>query len=118
MSLADRYQWLFRKSPALTVSLDEEGFFLDASDAWLKRFGYSREDLKQKRPQDLGSPESARRVNEEYLPLEINVHDIQEIWQVNSKLTFNLDNPSNSGLFQELQQSMEELKKELKSFKK
>ncbi|MBN1238947.1 MAG: sigma 54-interacting transcriptional regulator [Gammaproteobacteria bacterium] len=69
MSLADRYQWLFRKSPALTVSLDEEGYFLDASDAWLKRFGYTREDLQQKRPQDLGSPESARRVNEEYLPL-------------------------------------------------
>ncbi len=56
-------------------------------------------------------------LNEEYLPLEINVHDIQEIWQVNSKLTFNLDNPSNSGLFQELQQSMNELKRELKSFK-
>jgi PAS domain S-box-containing protein len=69
MSLADRYQWLFRKSPALTVSLDEDGFFLDASDAWLKRFGYSREDLQRKRPQDFGSPESARRVNEEYLPL-------------------------------------------------
>jgi len=56
-------------------------------------------------------------LNEEYLPLEINVHDIQEIWQVNSKLTFNLDNPSNNGLFQELQQSMNELKRELKSFK-
>ena len=56
-------------------------------------------------------------LNEEYLPLEINVHDIQEIWQVNSKLTFNLDNPTNNGLFQELQQSMNELKRELKSFK-
>ncbi|HEX7081111.1 MAG TPA: sigma 54-interacting transcriptional regulator [Gammaproteobacteria bacterium] len=69
MSIVDRYQWLFRKAPALTVSLDEDGFFLDASDAWLKRFGYSREELQAKRPQDLGSPESARRVNEEYLPL-------------------------------------------------
>src|SRR5690606_31955991 len=61
--------WLFRKSPALTVSLDEDGYFLDASDAWLKRFGYTREDLHEKRPQDIGSPESARRVTEEYLPL-------------------------------------------------
>jgi PAS domain S-box-containing protein len=69
VSLADRYQWIFRKSPALMVSLDEEGYFLDASDAWLKRFGYTREDLQQKRPQDFGSPESAQRVNEEYLPL-------------------------------------------------
>ena len=69
MSLADRYQWLFRKSPALTVSLDEDGYFLDASDAWLRRFGYTREELRHLRPQDLGSAESARRVNEEYLPL-------------------------------------------------
>jgi len=69
MSLADRYQWLFRKTPALTVSLDEDGYFLDASDAWLRRFGYTRDELRHLRPQDLGSPESARRVNEEYLPL-------------------------------------------------
>ncbi len=69
MSLADRYQWLFRKSPALIVSLDEDGYFLDASDAWLKRFGYTRQHLRQKRPQDFGSEESARRIVEEYLPL-------------------------------------------------
>ncbi|HEY9184757.1 MAG TPA: LexA family transcriptional regulator [Salegentibacter sp.] len=56
--------------------------------------------------------------NEEYLPVEIDVNDIQEIWQVNSKLTFNLDNPSQSGLFRELQESMEELKRDLKAFKK
>ncbi|MGA9589562.1 MAG: S24 family peptidase, partial [Salegentibacter sp.] len=55
--------------------------------------------------------------NEEYLPIEINVNDIQELWQVNSKLTFNLDNPSESGLFQELQRSMEDLKRELQAFK-
>lgn len=69
MSLEDRYQWLFRKAPALTVSLDQDGYFLDASDAWLRRFGYTREELRMLRPQDLGSPETARRVNEEYLPL-------------------------------------------------
>lgn len=56
--------------------------------------------------------------NEEYLPIEVNVNDIQELWQVNSKLTFNLDNPSQSGLFRELQESMEELKRDLKAFKK
>ncbi|WP_081212007.1 XRE family transcriptional regulator [Salegentibacter sediminis] len=56
--------------------------------------------------------------NEEYLPIEVDVNDIQEIWQVNSKLTFNLDNPSQSGLFRELQESMEELKRDLKAFKK
>lgn len=55
-------------------------------------------------------------LNEEYLPLEISIGEIQEIWQVNSKLTFNLDNPSNSGLFQELQRSMNELKKRASVF--
>ena len=57
-------------------------------------------------------------LNEEYMPLEISVAGIQELWQVNSKLTFNLENPSSNGLFQELQSSMEALKKELRSFKK
>jgi PAS domain S-box-containing protein len=69
MSIEDRYQWLFRKSPALTVSLDEEGHMLDASDAWLRRFGYTREEIANLRPQDLGSPDAARRIVEEYLPV-------------------------------------------------
>lgn len=56
-------------------------------------------------------------LNEEYLPIEVNVNDIQELWQVNSKLTFNLDSPSESGLLRQLQQSMEELKSEFKTFK-
>jgi PAS domain S-box-containing protein len=65
----DGYQWMFRSSPALTVSLDEEGYFLDASDAWLGRFGYERGDIARLRPQDLASPDSARRIVEDYLPL-------------------------------------------------
>ncbi len=69
MSLANRYLWLFRKSPALIVSLDEDGYFLDASDTWLSRFGYTREDIVTMRPQDLASPESAARIVSEYLPL-------------------------------------------------
>jgi PAS domain S-box-containing protein len=69
MSLEDRYQWLFRKSPALTVSINEEGYFLDASDAWLRRFGYTREEIAKVRPQDLGSREAAKRIVEEYLPV-------------------------------------------------
>ena len=69
MSMADRYQWLFRKSPALSVSLSQDGYFLDASDAWLTRFGYSRDELTALRPQDVSSPESARRIVEAYMPL-------------------------------------------------
>jgi PAS domain S-box-containing protein len=69
MSLQDRYQWLFRKSPALIVSLNEDGFFTDASDSWLRRFGYAREEIINMRPQDLASPEASRRIVEEYLPV-------------------------------------------------
>ncbi len=64
-----RYQWLFRKSPALIASLTEDGFFLDASDLWLRRFGYAREEIVNIRPQDLASPEAARRIVDEYLPV-------------------------------------------------
>lgn len=56
-------------------------------------------------------------LNEEYLPLEINVSDIQELWQVNSKLTFNLETSSENGLLRQLQESMIDLKRELSSFK-
>jgi PAS domain S-box-containing protein len=69
MSLEDRYQWLFRKCPALIVSLTEDGYFLDASDAWLRRFGYTREEITTVRPQDLASAEAAKRIVEEYLPV-------------------------------------------------
>lgn len=69
MSFEDTYQWLFRKSPALIAILNEDGFFLDASDAWLRRFDYSRDEITNVRPQDLGSPESAQRIAEEFMPV-------------------------------------------------
>jgi PAS domain S-box-containing protein len=69
MAPSDRYQWLFRKIPVLAASLNEDGLFLDASDAWLRRFGYERPQLRQLRPQDLATPESARLIEQDYLPL-------------------------------------------------
>ena len=69
MSQQEQYQWLFRRSPALLVSLNEDGFFVDASDAWLRRFGYAREEIVHMRPQDLASPEGAKHIVEEYLPV-------------------------------------------------
>lgn len=48
--------------------------------------------------------------NEEYLPITVNVDDIQELWQVSSRLTFGVENTSESTLMRELQQSMEDLK--------
>ena len=49
-------------------------------------------------------------LNQEYLPIEVNIDDIQELWQVNSKLTFGIDEPSESSLLRQLQQSMQDLK--------
>ncbi len=53
-------------------------------------------------------------LNEEYLPIEVKVNDIQELWQVNSKLTFGVEEHSESNLLKQLQQSMEELKGQIK----
>ncbi len=56
-------------------------------------------------------------INEEYPPVQVLVSEIQELWQVNSKLTFSIDATSESGLLRQLQQSMEELKSEFKTLK-
>jgi hypothetical protein len=52
-------------------------------------------------------------LNQEYIPYEVDISDIQEIWQVNSKLTFNLEANSENNLLKELQQSMLELKSQI-----
>lgn len=52
-------------------------------------------------------------LNETYPPYEIKPFQIQEIWEVSSKLTFNVDATTETGLLRQLQQSMEELKKQV-----
>ncbi|PVW17446.1 LexA family transcriptional regulator [Marixanthomonas spongiae] len=66
------------------------------------------------------TPNKVRLVslNAEYLPIEVAIKDIQELWQVNSKLTFGVDEPSETILFKQLQQSMEELKGQLDTLNK
>src|SRR5699024_12113510 len=54
-------------------------------------------------------------INPEYPPIELPVAEIQEIWQVNSKLTFSLDANSGNPILKELQQSMHELKSRMKT---
>ena len=53
-------------------------------------------------------------LNETYPPYEIKPFQIQEIWQVSSKITFGEDATTEKGLLKQLQQSMEELKSQLK----
>lgn len=49
-------------------------------------------------------------LNESYHPYEIKESQLQEVWEVSSKLTFGIDTLSDNSLLRQLQQSMEELK--------
>lgn len=57
-------------------------------------------------------------LNEEYLPIELSADQIRELWQVNSKLTFNLDTFSENNILKQLQASMQELKAQLQLLQK
>jgi PAS domain S-box-containing protein len=62
------YRRFFRQVPVMAALLDTEGRFLDVSDRWEERTGYETEELCGKDPAELATPESARRIKEEYLP--------------------------------------------------
>lgn len=66
-----------------------------------------------------GNVERVRLIslNPEYLPIEVKVEDIQELWQVNSKISFGIDGPEESGLLRQLHESMEALKKQIHELK-
>jgi len=68
MTRLDDYQWLFRKSPAMATSIGEDGSYLDVNDAFLERLGYARDEMVGRRPSDFVTPESAQRIEEEFLP--------------------------------------------------
>ena len=51
-------------------------------------------------------------LNESYPPYEIKPFHIQEIWQVGSKITFGEDATTEKGLLKQLQESMDELKRQ------
>ncbi|MFS4456998.1 XRE family transcriptional regulator [Maribacter sp. 2304DJ31-5] len=57
-------------------------------------------------------------LNETYPPYDIKPFQIQEIWEVSSKITFNVDATTDRGLLKQLQESMQELKSQLKHVKK
>lgn len=65
------------------------------------------------------NPQSIRLIslNSEYLPIDVKVRDVQELWLVNSKLSFGVEEPIDSILFRQLHESMEELKGQLRALK-
>jgi phage repressor protein C with HTH and peptisase S24 domain len=64
-----------------------------------------------------GSYISLISLNEIYPPYEVRLDQLQELWQVNSKITFGVDATTETGLLRQLQESMEELKSQLRSVK-
>lgn len=52
-------------------------------------------------------------LNENYPPYLIKPFQIQEIWEVSSKLTFGVEATTEKGLLRQLQESMEELKQKM-----
>lgn len=68
MALFQDYQWLFRKAPAMATSIGDDGRYLDVNDALLARLGYQRDEMIGRRPSEFVTPESARRIVDEFLP--------------------------------------------------
>ncbi len=95
------------------------GSFAEASDSRIHIVVLQDSVLVKKLQKIPGNPEKVRLIslNPDYLPIEVNVVDIQELWQVNSRLTFGLEEPTESGLLRQLQQSMDELKGQLRDLK-
>ena len=69
MTRLDDYQWLFRKAPAMATSIGEDGVYVDVNDALLERLGYEREEMIGRRPIEFVTPQSARRIEKEFLPV-------------------------------------------------
>ena len=55
--------------------------------------------------------------NEIYPPYTIETKDIQELWEVTSKLTFSVNEHSENSILKKLEASMEELKSQLSNVK-
>jgi transcriptional regulator with XRE-family HTH domain len=57
-------------------------------------------------------------LNTTYAPVQIHVNEIQEIWQVTSKLTFDIDtNPTGNIGLQQLQDSIDMIKKDISNLR-
>jgi len=68
MPTQDCYEWLFRDLPVLAALMDVDGCFSDVSDEWVRRLGYSREEMRGREPASFATPESAQRILEEHIP--------------------------------------------------
>ncbi|TPN85964.1 XRE family transcriptional regulator [Aquimarina algicola] len=73
--------------------------------------------VKKIRKNDDGSSLTLISLNSEYLPYTIPIHKIVELWEVNSKLSFNIDANSGATGMKQLQEAMVALTSEVRSLK-
>ncbi|MFQ6004151.1 MAG: PAS domain-containing protein [Woeseia sp.] len=67
MTIADDYQWFFRRLPVMAALIDGEGRFLEVNDALAGRLGRTREAMTGHKPADFVTAASARRIESEFL---------------------------------------------------
>lgn len=53
----------------MATSIGEDGAYLDVNDVFLRRLGYQREDMVGRRPAEFVTPESAKRIETELMPM-------------------------------------------------
>jgi SOS-response transcriptional repressor LexA len=103
-------EWVLGKAvPNITEASDSKIYIVVLKDSVLVK----------KLQKVAAAPDRIRLVslNPEYLPIDVAVNDIQELWMVNSKLTFGINEASESGLLRQLQQSMEDLKGQISNLR-
>ena len=64
----ERIDRLYRSTPAMMHSLDEEGFIISVSDKWLETLGYERPDVIGRRSTDFLTSQSAQYAKDVVLP--------------------------------------------------
>jgi two-component system cell cycle sensor histidine kinase/response regulator CckA len=64
----ERFRELYNKTPAIMHSVDLNDLLLSVSDAWLVRFGYTRQEVLGRSSVDFMTAESRTRVQAERLP--------------------------------------------------
>ncbi len=68
MNTPYRKKELFSRMPVMAAVLDTNGRFLEVSDSWIERTGYTAEELRGRSPEEIATRESAKRIREEHLP--------------------------------------------------
>ncbi len=73
--------------------------------------------VKKIRKNENGTALTLVSLNTEYLPYSIQAHQVVELWEVNSKLSFNIDAYSDSTSLKQLQDAMVSLTQEVRNLK-